>query len=151
MYGALPWIVSLTVIILDQLVKSVVSGNLYLGQSLPVIKNIFHITLVHNTGVAFGLFKNLSSFFILVSAAVILYILKDLLINHRCYSLRKKIAFSLVLGGACGNLIDRFHLGYIVDFLDFRIWPVFNIADSAITIGIFLLAIELFFARSLNY
>ena len=65
--------------------------------------------------------------------------------NKRHYTLNKRIGLGLILGGAGGNLLDRLRLGYIVDFLDLRIWPVFNIADSAITVGIFLLAIELCF------
>lgn len=61
-------------------------------------------------------------------------------VSHERDYLAKRVALSLLLGGACGNLLDRLRLGYIVDFLDFRIWPVFNIADSAITIGIVIVA-----------
>jgi signal peptidase II len=143
MSSCLPWAVCLFIFLLDQLTKLYISRTLALGQSIPVIKNIFHISPVHNTGIAFGLLKNHNTLFIILSFAVILYIGRFLLLRRRQFSAAPLIAFGLILGGACGNLVDRIRLGYIVDFLDFRIWPVFNIADSAITVGIVLLGIEL--------
>ena len=139
----LPGLISIAVIASDQLSKAAVSSAVALGQSTPVLKNIFHISLVHNTGAAFGLFKNQNIPFIALSIAVILYLTRDLILNGLRYNLTRSISLGLVLGGAAGNLGDRLRLGYIVDFLDFRIWPVFNIADSAITIGIMLLAIDI--------
>lgn len=141
MLNCLSWLIGLAVFIFDQLAKKYISKSLALGSSIPVIKNIFHLTLVHNTGVAFGLFKNQQVFFIIITSIVILYIALALFLNRKQNSLSSRIAFGLILGGACGNLFDRLRLGFIVDFFDFRIWPVFNIADSAITLGIFLLAI----------
>ncbi len=139
----LPWIISVGIIAFDQISKAYVSHSLFLGESIPIIRNMFHLSLVYNTGVAFGLFKNYGLVFVAISLFVIGYIVRDSISNQKYYSRRKQIAFSLILGGACGNVIDRLHFGYIVDFLDFRIWPVFNIADSAITIGIALLAYSL--------
>ena len=129
------------ILILDQISKFYISSALSLGQSIPVIRDIFHISLVYNTGCAFGLLKNQKIFFILLSAAAVFYIIRDLFSRGRLYSLSRRAALGLILGGAAGNLLDRLRLGYIIDFLDFRVWPVFNLADSAITIGIFLLGI----------
>lgn len=134
---------SILILILDQISKFYISSALSLGQSIPVIRDIFHISLVYNTGCAFGLLKNQKIFFILLSAVVVFYILRDLFFNCRRYSLSRKAALGLIMGGAAGNLLDRLRLGYIIDFLDFRVWPVFNLADSAITIGIIILGCSL--------
>lgn len=143
MLSCLSWLIAIAVFLFDQLAKKYISKSLSLGRSIPVIKNVFHLTLVHNSGVAFGLFKNRQAFFIIVTSIVILCIALALFLNRKQNSLSRRIAFGLILGGACGNLLDRLRLGFIVDFFDFRIWPVFNIADSAITIGICLLAVDL--------
>lgn len=134
---------SVLILVLDQISKFYISSALSLGQSIPVIRDVFHISLVYNTGCAFGLFRNQKIFFILLSAAVILYILWDLFSRGRLYSLSRRAALGLVLAGAMGNLLDRLRLGYIIDFLDLRVWPVFNLADSAITIGIIILGCSL--------
>jgi signal peptidase II len=125
------------VILLDRLTKLFFSSLLQLNESLALIKGFLHFTLVHNTGIAFGLFKDCGMVFI-----VIPLILTGLLIYNIYYYRHSEylsrtyiIAFSLILGGAIGNLYDRIFLGYVIDFIDFRVWPVFNIADSAITIG----------------
>lgn len=144
----LPWLISIFIFCLDQLSKLCISHALLVGEpSLPVFKDVFHISLVHNTGVAFGLFKNHNTVLAVFSLAVIFYIGRQCVLPKRKKSAARRIALGLILGGACGNLLDRVRLGYIVDFLDFRIWPVFNIADSALTIGILLLAFELFSSR----
>ncbi|MEK6892472.1 MAG: signal peptidase II [Nanoarchaeota archaeon] len=134
---------ALIVVVLDQLTKFLIRTNFKLGESIPIIKNIFHFTYVTNTGSAFGLFKSLNWFFMLFSIIVIVAIF---------YYLRKKIkenekflqfAVGLLLGGTIGNFIDRVLIGAVTDFIDFRIWPVFNIADSAVTISVILLVVML--------
>jgi signal peptidase II len=129
---------------LDRLSKIFFIHLLGLNESIAVIRNVFHFTLVHNTGIAFGLFKDSGSVFV-----VIPLILTGLLIYNIFYYRGTEhltrtyiMAFSLILGGAIGNLIDRITLGYVVDFIDFRIWPVFNVADSAITIGALIILIK---------
>ena len=134
-----------SVVFFDRITKIFFSNNLALQESWPVIRNFFHMTLVHNTGIAFGLFKNAGVVFIVIPAiAVILlgyniYYYKN---NEEKLSRLYIVAFSLILGGAVGNLIDRILFGYVVDFIDFQVWPVFNIADSAITIGAVIIAIK---------
>jgi signal peptidase II len=126
------------IFILDQLAKFIINKTLNPNQSIPIIKNVFHLTLVYNRGAAFGIFKNQTLFFIVASILAIIFIyfnLRDSSPKSKLYIL----ALSLIAGGTLGNLIDRLLLGYVIDFLDFRIWPVFNLADSAITIGAILL------------
>ncbi|MFH1458625.1 MAG: signal peptidase II [Candidatus Omnitrophota bacterium] len=133
----IPTIIIFTILSLDQFTKFIVSTNLSFHQSVPVIPGVFHLTFVHNRGAAFGILKNQTLLFISTSfLAVILifFALRDSR-HKRLYS----CALSLILGGALGNLIDRLCFGYVIDFLDFRVWPVFNIADSAITVGAILL------------
>ena len=127
--------IAILILCVDQLTKFIIHKNLLLNQSFPVIKGIFHLTLIHNRGAAFGILKNQIPLFVFTSIlSVILiyfYLRKD---KHKKLSITT-LSLSLILGGALGNLIDRIFLGYVVDFLDFRVWPVFNLADSAITMG----------------
>ncbi len=125
----------------DQISKFLITKNLLLYQSIPIIKGFFHFTLIHNRGAAFGILKNQACFFIIISIVAILLISSSLF-NHQRHKRVSyhTISLGLILSGAVGNLIDRACFGYVIDFLDFRIWPVFNVADSAITIGAVLLA-----------
>ncbi len=132
------------VVLLDRLTKNFLSGFLGLNESIAVIPHVLYFTLVHNTGIAFGFFKDCGAVFIIIPL-----ILTGLLIYNAYYyrhsphlSRTYVVAFSLILGGAIGNLIDRIMIGYVIDFVDFRVWPVFNVADSAITIGAALILIR---------
>jgi len=127
------FLISLIVLLLDQITKVYISKIFSLGESFPIIRGIFHISLVHNTGIAFGLFKGNVIFFIVSTILVIAILVFLLRLESKNYKVI--IPLALILGGAIGNLIDRLRFGYVVDFLDFRVWPVFNVADSAITIG----------------
>lgn len=135
----------ISVLVADQLTKFIVSLCLSPGASIPVIKNVFHITYVLNPGAAFGILKGQTYFFISVGLLAVIFILISL---RRQQSLRIKIALALILSGALSNLIDRLRLNAVIDFLDFRIWPVFNFADSAITIGAILLAYSILIKRN---
>jgi signal peptidase II len=131
----------------DRLTKYFIIKSLALGQSIKIVPDIFHITLVFNDGAAFGVFRHCGTFFIIFSLAVIAVILMIVLRSTRL-DLLTSISLALILGGAAGNLIDRLKFGYVIDFLDFRIWPVFNFADSCITIGVALIAYGIIFKRS---
>ena len=136
------WLTVILVLLLDQLSKALILRTLVQGKSLEVIENIFYLTLVHNTGAAFGIFRHQTAFFIIVSILAILVI--TVYIKRRQDTLIfRDIALALILGGAIGNLVDRLRFGYVVDFFDFRVWPVFNVADSCITVGTFLLIVSL--------
>ena len=123
---------------LDQVTKGMVRGALLPGQSLPE-DGWVRLTHVTNTGAAFGLFPD-QSFVLLVTtlvgvAAIVLYYLYPPVDTPFL-----TISLGLQLGGAMGNLLDRLTLGHVTDFLDFRVWPVFNVADSAIVVGVIVLA-----------
>ena len=133
---------ALIVAVLDQLSKVLIRKNLQLNESIPIIKNIFHLTYLTNTGSAFGLFKNLNPFFTIFSVIVVIaifYIITKVKKNQKLM----QFAFGLLLGGTFGNLTDRLIYGAVTDFIDFRIWPVFNAADSAVTISIIIFIILL--------
>ncbi len=133
---------ALLVIILDQAAKLYIVGSFRPGETLPLINGIFHFTYVRNPGAAFGIFAHQTTFFIVTSVVLIVLIIfgRSLLASSR---LAVQLALSLQVGGALGNLIDRVRFGYVIDFLDFQIWPVFNFADMAIVAGIILLLFSL--------
>ena len=140
-------LIAFLVVAADQLSKLWIRSNLAIGQSIPET-GFFRLTHIHNTGAAFGLFHG-QSFSLtivgLVGTVVLLFYI--LFIRYRFPRLDNRLsmlALGLVLGGTIGNLIDRLHFGYVTDFIDIGIWPTFNIADSAITVGIIIFAYSLF-------
>lgn len=137
---------SMAVFAVDRVTKLVASAVLQPGQSVPVVPDIFHLTLVLNRGAAFGFLKDQRVFFISISILAIVLIIYYLS-KHAVTALSVSLAFGLIMGGALGNLLDRIKFGYVVDFLDFRVWPVFNVADSAISVGAGLLIICMLSAR----
>ena len=128
-------IVALLVVIFDQLTKYYVVENFYLGESVPVIENIFHWTYILNPGAAFGMLEGSRWFFVVIAVGVLggIWYMKDE-INEGGWMMQYGAA--LFGGGAIGNLIDRARSGLVIDFFDFRIWPVFNVADIAICVGV---------------
>ena len=130
-------ILTLFIISLDQISKYIVIQNLKLGESVPN-SGIFRFTHAQNTGTAFSLFQNQTDILTIVSfVAIVLIIFIYLSIEKPSNYIY--LSYGLLFGGAFGNLIDRIRLGYVTDFFDVRFWPIFNIADSAITIGIILM------------
>jgi signal peptidase II len=136
------------VLLVDRVSKAFISSKLSAGQSIPIIKNVLHVTFVKNTGAAFGLFKDATYFFIAVSIIAVVMIGGILIMAVRKGKFSENfpcnLGLILIMSGAIGNLIDRVWLHYVIDFIDLRIWPVFNIADSAITIGTALLIFSQF-------
>lgn len=133
------------VVVADRLTKIFFTGLLSPGESLPVIRNFLHMTLVHNTGIAFGLFKDRGIVFIIIPIIAIILLVYNIFYykyNDESLSRLYIVSFSLILGGAIGNLVDRILYGYVIDFVDLQVWPVFNIADSAITIGAVIIAVK---------
>jgi signal peptidase II len=130
------------IVLLDQLSKYLVYSQLQAGESIPVINGIINVTHVKNAGAAFGIMQDKRILFIvahLVLITAVAYFYKTI----KQEGIIALIAAGLMLGGASGNMIDRVTTGYVVDFIDFRIWPVFNIADTAIVIGAILLGFQL--------
>ncbi len=139
------FVIVFSVIFLDQATKFLATKFLQLNNPLPLVKNFLFLTLVHNRGAAFGMFQNQLFMFLLVSISAIILIICSLRDKHN--STLFKISLSLILGGAIGNLIDRARFGFVIDFLDLRVWPVFNLADSVITIAALFLTWELLFKK----
>jgi signal peptidase II len=141
--GLLFLLCAASIAVLDQATKAVASAALFLGDPVPVAGDVVRLTLVHNTGAAFGLFPGSRFPFIVISIlaiAVVLY-----LYTREAYrGVPQRVLLGCILGGAVGNLVDRVRLGWVIDFIDVGIgrtrWPVFNVADSAVTVGVILLA-----------
>lgn len=135
--------IALLATLIDQATKLVVVNSLYLHESIPVIPQVFAITRVHNSGIAFGLFPGLPDVFMVITLASMLIVLYFYLtVEPRTFLLT--IGCGLILGGAMGNLLDRFRYEYVVDFLHFSFWPAFNVADSCVSIGVALLLFSFF-------
>lgn len=132
------------VVVFDQLTKYLIQANLELNSTLPIIDGIFHITYIQNRGAAFSLFQDKTEFLIamqlIVIAIVLIYLVKKQKKEH--WSLL--ISISLIAAGGIGNLMDRAMNGYVVDFLDIRIWPIFNVADISVCAGCGLLILYMF-------
>ena len=145
------YLIAFGVILLDRLTKLLIIQNLRVGQGMPVVPGFFDIVFVLNPGAAFGFLATLSDevrnpLFILISILAVILIL----FYHNRYLRSQRlvsVALGLVLGGALGNLIDRVHYGMVVDFLDVHVgvyhWPAFNVADSAISIGVSLMILDM--------
>jgi signal peptidase II len=131
------------VIAIDQLTKATASSRLLVGQPVPVLDDVIRFTLVHNTGAAFGLFPGSRVPFIVISILAILVVIY-LFLRETYRSLTNRILLGCILGGAIGNLVDRVRLGWVIDFIEMGLgsarWPVFNVADSAVTLGVIFLA-----------
>jgi len=148
---------TIVILILDQISKAWVRSSMALWESHRVLgEHFFRLTHVQNTGVAFGMQAGSRIFLILFSIAASLFLLYILLKAHRDnqpqYPPPVRFALALILGGALGNLIDRVFFGHVTDFLDFDFpnfimerWPVFNVADSAVTVGVTLWIISIVF------
>jgi len=121
---------------LDQVSKFFAGNVLTPGESVILNKNILHLTLVYNTGAAFGMFRSHPRFFVIIAALSVFFICLFLFLKRKSLRFFEKLALSFILSGTLGNLTDRLRFGHVIDFIDLRIWPVFNIADSFITIGV---------------
>jgi signal peptidase II len=140
-----------TVLVLDQATKAIVYRVMTLHDApVPVLGHLLRLTYIHNEGAAFGLFGGSRWFFVGVSLLSILVILA-LAGSGRYRDPHLNIAFGLILGGAGGNLIDRLWLGRVIDFIEMGIaghyWPVYNVADIGVTVGVILLGIRVLFEK----
>lgn len=130
-------LITFLIIIIDQLTKFLINQNIEYLKSIQIIKNFFYFTNAHNNGAAFSILSGYNLLFISITLITIYLINKYI---------EKNISFYILLGGIIGNLIDRLIFGYVRDFLDFRIFsynfPIFNISDICICLGIFLIIIK---------
>ncbi len=138
-------------IALDQLSKYLVVTKLKDVGTKPLIQNVLHFTYAENTGAAFSMLKGMQSFLVLFTslamAALFVYLVK--ISKSPDYSVLLKVSFAMLIGGGIGNLIDRLRLGYVIDFIDFRLikFAIFNIADSFVVISVILMIIAVFIER----
>ncbi len=139
------YVIAIIILIIDQVSKSLIEIFFHLHESVPVINDFFYITVVHNTGGAWSIFSNHSYLFIIASVVAIVLLIKFMFGFKN--NLRNNIAFASLFGGIFSNLADRIFLGYVRDFLDFKIfgynYPIFNIADVAIVVGVILLFVAI--------
>lgn len=140
------FIIALVLIALDQLSKWIIVTKMYIGQSFPIIENVFYITSHRNRGAAWGILEGQMWFFYIVTVIVVgvlIYFLRTWAKGKTMLS----IGISFMIGGAVGNFIDRLFRGEVVDFIDVYIfsynYPIFNIADSALVIGVILMVIQI--------
>lgn len=132
-------IIFIIIFLLDRIFKILIFHILPIGISFPIVKDVFHITPVFNKGIAFGLFTGLNNYVLISIALTVLLCVLYILIFFKIHSIMMSCGLVLIASGALCNVIDRVFYGSVLDFIDLRIWPVFNIADSAITIGAFLI------------
>jgi signal peptidase II len=125
------FILSFILVAIDQASKFYIRSIFILGDSIPLFGNFFRFTYLQNTGVSFGLFKGNNMFFVVLSIIALAYFIY-LFVTEKEF----QVQYSLVIAGVIGNVIDRIHLGYVVDFIDIGSFPVFNVADSCISVGV---------------
>lgn len=136
------FLIAALVVAVDQLVKHVIATHFLPGESRIVIPHVLYLTYVQNVHGAFGLFGTHP----LMLAGVAALVLISFYVWYRQEGSATRathVAFALILGGAAGNIIDRVRLGYVIDFVDFRFWWVFNVADAAISVGVGLLLLRM--------
>lgn len=133
-------------IVVDYVAKVLVSMFLETNESLILIKDFFSLTYVKNTGAAFSIFSN-SNYFLAFASIFFIALILYYLSKRNNISKLESFGYGLLLGGACGNLIDRIVYGYVIDFLDFKIFgynfPIFNLADTFIVISIIIIILEI--------
>lgn len=133
---------ALVIFVADQAIKRVVENSMELGQSIPVIRDVLHLTYITNSGGAFGILSGSQPVLLVGSVIAIAVVLWMLLAGPP--SKLTALGCGLVLGGAAGNLLDRLVAGAVIDYLDIRVWPIFNLADTAIVIGVGMLLVASF-------
>lgn len=123
------------IMILDRVVKMYIAGGMQVGESIPVIGEFFSITYIQNRGAAFSILEGHITLLLVVPAIVIAITIIFIILKHKRHKRSLMVALSLICGGGLGNVADRAVYGYVIDMLDFGSFPVFNVADIAVTVG----------------
>ena len=139
------YIIIAAIVLLDQIVKAATDRMMVPGESIPVIENIFHLTYVRNTGAAFSILQSHRGLLVLLSAALVVLLLIFFVRKGKEQPTLLNAAITAIISGGIGNMIDRVLRGYVVDTFDFRVWPVFNVADISVCAGCALLLIYVIF------
>jgi signal peptidase II len=131
----------ISIILIDQYIKYIVVGNISVNDSIPVIGSFFQISHIHNYGAAFSILQDKQVFLIATVSVLCIVLFAFLILKRKAYHWSLVVAISMIIGGGVGNLIDRIRLGYVIDFLRFGTFPVFNFADMCVVCGSGLLII----------
>lgn len=142
------YFISLLLIIVDQLTKHKIRVGMAVNESLPIFNDVFHITYVQNFGAAFSILQGKQAFLIGITLIALIGMLLYMSIKIRKNHWLLTLSLSFIIGGGLGNLIDRIRMGYVVDFFDFRVFPVFNVADICVCLGCGMLILYVFFFES---
>jgi signal peptidase II len=135
------WLAAVSVLVLDQFTKHVIATGFEPGESRIAIPHVLWWTFVQNHRGAFGLFGS-QAWLLVAMAIAVLGVFWFAFREAAANSALVRVAFGAIVGGAIGNIVDRFHYGFVVDFIDLHWWPVFNVADSCITVGVALLVLS---------
>lgn len=141
-------VISIILMLIDQISKKIIELSYDIGDSREIIKNFFYITSHRNRGAAWGILQNSRYLFLFITILFLLLLFFYIYKNKVVLKINDYFIFSLIIGGALGNFLDRIIKGEVVDFLDFHIFgydfPIFNLADTFICLGIFLLALKIY-------
>ena len=147
------YVIAIFILLFDQISKSLIEIYFKLNESFVIVKDFFSITVAHNTGGAWSILNNHSYLFIIFSVVALIVLIRFMFQFKN--NLRNNIAFACTVAGIMSNLADRLFLGYVRDFLDFKIlgydYPIFNIADIAIVVGVLLLIVAIFKGEDKKY
>ncbi len=139
------YVIAIFILLFDQISKSLIEIYFKLNESFVIVKDFFNITVAHNTGGAWSILNNHSYLFIVFSVIALIVLIRFMFQFKN--NLRNNIAFACTVAGIMSNLADRLFLGYVRDFLDFKVlgydYPIFNIADIAIVVGVLLLIVAI--------
>lgn len=140
-------------VILDQFIKIIVMSFMELNNSVSLIPNFFKLTYVTNTGAAWSIFSG-GRIFLIIAAIIVLGLIYLFFIRNKYLNHYEELYYGLITGGIIGNLLDRIFYGYVIDYLDFKIFgynfPIFNLADILITVGAFIMIIEIIKGRVID-
>lgn len=141
-------VISIILMLIDQISKKIIELNYNIGDSKEIIKDFFYITSHRNRGAAWGILQNYRYLFLFITILFLLLLFFYIYKNKVVLKINDYVMFSLIIGGALGNFLDRIIKGEVIDFLDFHIFgydfPIFNLADTFICLGIFLLALKIY-------
>ncbi len=138
-----PYIIAFFFFIIDLISKQLINNIMELGESTKVINNFFYITYTHNKGAAWSILED-QRILLLIITVIVLFLINKFMNKEELTKL-ENISYGMIIGGILGNLFDRIFFGYVIDFLDFKLfgydYPIFNLADSFIVIGIIIMII----------
>jgi len=145
------YVIIVVLVAIDQLLKFLVSSNMSIGETVPLIEDVIHITYIKNSGGAFSVLQGQTLILILIPAALTLVILTYIFLKRKDSRFMYLFSLAMIAAGGAGNLTDRVRFGAVVDFIDFRFFPIFNFADICVCCGCGLLILYMvLYERRIN-